>query len=263
VPLVLVAEDNDDLRAYLVRLLERDYRLVTARDGEEAERLALERLPDLVLSDVMMPRKDGAQLAAAIKSAPALGGVPVVLLTAKAGHDSKLEALELGADDYLAKPFDPEELRLRVRNLLEQRRRLRERYTDPPNESATESATEAAESKTAEDEQTCALVLEAREALRKHLGDADYGARELASDLGLSYSTFRRRLRDEADARPAGFVRTYRLERAAAMLTQDAPHVSEIAYAVGFRSLSYFSTAFSKHFGVPPSDYARASAEAS
>jgi len=127
-PIVLVVEDNADLRAYIREFLENDYAVWESGDGEMGYNTAMEIIPDLVISDIMMPKMDGIKLCRTLKQDVRTSHVPVILLTARAGTDSKIEGLEIGADDYITKPFDVRELSARVKNLIEQRRQLRQNF---------------------------------------------------------------------------------------------------------------------------------------
>jgi DNA-binding response OmpR family regulator len=245
-PLVLIVEDTPDMRAFLRSLLEENYRVIEAADGAAGLALAKQAEPDLVLSDLMMPVMDGYALCRAIKEDAALDHVPVVLLTARADDESRLEGLGLGADDYLQKPFQGEELLVRVENLIEVRRRLRDRFSRSvaigPSQVEVSSV----------DEQFMDRV---REEVEAHLGDMNFGVDWLADEVGLSRRQLGRRLKAAAGLSPSGYLRLMRLERAAQLLSQQAGSVQEIAYQVGFRDSDYFSKLFRQAFGVAPSAY--------
>ena len=249
---VLVVEDHADMRAYLHGLLAPHYRVEEAEDGlaglEAARRLAADgRTPDLVISDVMMPGLDGYALCHALKEDDALGHVPVVLLTARADEESRLEGLGEGADDYLAKPFSAEELLARCENLIEVRRRLRARFS---GEVVVQPAGVVVDGEEAD------WVEEVKAACEAHLGDANFGVDWLADELGVSARTLQRRLKAASGLTPGAFLRTLRLERAAQLLEQGAGGVAEVASAVGYTDAEWFSRAFRQGFGVPPSAYA-------
>ena len=245
-PLVLIVEDNPDMRAYLRSLLEEDYRILEAGDGSIGLTLARKAEPDLVLSDLMMPIMDGYELCRILKEEEALGHVPVVLLTARADDESRLEGLGLGADDYIQKPFQGEELLLRVENLIEVRRRLRERFSRQtvlgPGEIIVAS----------KDDQFMERV---REAVEAHLGDTNFGVDWLADEVGLSRRQLSRRVKAAVGLSPSGYLRMMRLERAAQLLGQQAGSVQDVAYRIGFRDTEHFSKLFKQAFGVLPSKY--------
>jgi signal transduction histidine kinase/DNA-binding response OmpR family regulator len=248
---VLIVEDHADMRAYLRVLLAPHYRVELADDGQTgldtARRLAADgRTPDLIVSDVMMPRLDGFALCHALKEDDALSHVPVVLLTARTDEESKLEGLCEGADDYLAKPFSADELLARCENLIEVRRRLRARFSGEVVVRPTEVVVEREEVDWLEEVKT---VCEA------HIADAGFGVDWLADTLDVSTRTLQRRLKEASGLTPGAFLRTMRLERAAQLLEQDAESVTEVAAAVGYTDAESFSRAFRQGFGVPPTTY--------
>ena len=241
---VLVVDDNDDVRAYIRSVLEDSYSVIEARDGKEGLETARAALPDLIVADVMMPELDGLALGRALKEDPMTDAIPVVLLTARAAPEDHVAGLEHGADTYLVKPFHPEVLEASVANLLAQRRRLRERFRQGDE---TPPAT-TPEPGTPLDNRLRPLV-EAR------LADPDFGPNELADAADLSYHQLYRSLREELGLTPSGFIRRVRVECAAALLRQRAGSVTEIAYSVGFESLSYFRRAFHERFDASPTKY--------
>jgi len=241
---VLVVEDNLEMRAYLRRHLERHYRVTEAGGGQEAMKAIASRVPDLIVSDLMMPGMDGLELCRRVKEDPELDFVPVVLLTAKASVSSRLEGLKTGADDYLAKPVDPQELLVRAENLLQARRRLMRRLAEggtalpaPAPESGSEDS---------------ALVRAVLEVVDRRLGDETLDVDALAREVGQSRRTLYRKLEEEG-LTPSGLILGHRLDRAAALLASGEGNVSEVAYAVGFRSVSHFSRRFRERHGTSPS----------
>jgi len=243
---VLVVEDNDDLRAFLRASLGRAYDVVEARDGVEGLDQAQARRPDLVLADVMMPRMDGLTLCRRLKEEPSLGHIPVVLLTARADDESRLAGLGTGADDYLTKPFDTEELMTRAENLIEVRRQLLRRFRREAVLGPTDVTVPSAET---------AWIVTVRDAVEQRLGDSSLTVEGLAKDVAVSKRHLQRRLKEATSLSPNGFIRAMRLERAATLLAQRAGTVSEIAYRVGFNDPDYFSKLFRQVFGVVPSEY--------
>ena len=244
---ILVVDDSPDVRAYVRQHLESAYRVEEAADGESGLEWARALLPDLIISDVMMPRRDGFSLCRALKADPALDHVPVILLTARASGESRLEGLGAEADDYLTKPFDARELLARVRNLIAGRQRLKRRYgqeiTIQPSGVTATSAD--------------AVFLESvRAAIEARLSDADFSVEALAEAVALSPSQLGRRLKTLMGLTPVQLVLRMRLERAASLLAQGAGSVSEIAYGVGFNAHAYFAQRFREHYGVTPSAWA-------
>ena len=240
---VLIVEDNADMRAFVRSILEPAYRVVEAADGEAGLRLTRETLPDLILADVMMPKMDGLAMSRALREDPTTGSIPMVLLTARAALADRVEGLETGADAYLSKPFNAEVLLLQVGNLIARQQRLREQLRREPGLTAPmpppRSAFEA---------QVCDVI-------EQHLSDPQFSVEVLADKVALSRQQLYRRLRDETKATPVAYIRQFRLERASRLLSARQGNVSEVAYAVGFNSLSYFTRCFQEHFEETPSAF--------
>jgi CheY-like chemotaxis protein len=247
---VLVADDQADIRAFVRRHLEgAGYRVVEAADGEEALDRAREELPDLVVSDVMMPRLDGLGLCRALRADPETDFVPVLLLTARAAPEDRLDGLAELCDDYLTKPFDVRELVARVDNLIALRRRLRERFAGASGDGAAGVPPASADD---------AFVASVRAAIEAGLPDDAFNVGALADAVGMSRSHLLRKTTDLLGAAPSDLIRTARLDRAADLLAARAGTVSEVAYGVGFKSVAHFSNAFLAHTGSRPSAYAEA-----
>ncbi len=244
--IILIVDDYPDVRRYIRRTLEKDFQIIEAEDGKAGVAAAVENIPDLIISDVMMPEMDGYQLCETLKTNEKTSHVPVILLTARAGEEDKLAGLETGADDYLTKPFNSKELRTRVNNLIELRRNLRERYRKEgilqPKEIAVTSVEEQFLQK------LVAIVEE-------NLAEEDFNVEKLSSDLAMSRRQLLRKIRALTGQTPTDFVRSFRLKRAKQMMEKGAGTISEIAYAVGFNNLAYFSRSFRKEYGKPPSEF--------
>ncbi len=246
-PLVLIVEDHVDLRSFLSGELGGQYRIVTAADGAAGLEAARSHVPDLVISDVMMPKMDGFELLARLKSDPATDHVPVILLTAKADAESRKEGLRTGADDYLSKPLDPEELRIRAANLIEQRARLRRKYNNnldllPVLDLPLVS----------QNDRFLARILEVVE---EKMEDENFNVEVFAREVGLSRTQLHRKLKALTGHSASYVIRRQRLRRAAQLLAQGYGNVAEVAYTVGFKSISHFSSNFKDEFGVAPSRY--------
>jgi len=243
--IVLVVEDNIDVRAYIRQYLVPSYQVLEAHDGKEGVEKARESIPDLIISDVMMPKLDGYELCKTLKLDEKTSHVPIILLTAKAGQENKVEGLETGADDYLTKPFDAKELLVRVKNLIEVRRKLRERFSAAqvlkPGEIAVTSIDDA-------------FLQKALAVVEKRLGDENFSVEDFAREAGMSRSQLHRKLTALTNQSPGSFIRYMRLHRAMELLRKNAGTVSEIAYAVGFSGLSYFTQCFQEQFSVLPSE---------
>ncbi len=247
-PTVLVVEDNDDLRAYLRRHLEDRYRIVEARDGSEGLDQARRGVPDLILCDIMMPRMNGDEMCRAVRADPELSFLPIIILTAKAARSSRISSLESGADDYIVKPFDRDELRLRVENALASRRRLSERLLAEGKPFPQLSRDPLAS-------KSSAFADQVDRALRDHLADEDFGIDALANALAMSRSTLYRKVVDTLGASPMDLLWRYRLTLAGRLLHETDASVSEVAYACGFKTVPHFTRKFKEHFGAPPSAY--------
>jgi signal transduction histidine kinase/ligand-binding sensor domain-containing protein/DNA-binding response OmpR family regulator len=251
-PILLIVEDNQDMRAYLCSLLSLASRVIESLDGQDGLEKALRVIPDLIISDVMMPRMDGFALCARLKTDERTSHIPVILLTARASAESKIAGLETGADDYIAKPFAARELQARVKNLIEQRRKLRERFR---KEAALQPHVMAVTSTDEKFLQKALAVVEAR------MSDEDFSVEIFGREVGMSRVQLHRKLRALTDHSASEFIRTLRLHRAAQLLVQHGGNVTEVAYEVGFNNLSYFAKCFHQQFGVSPSAYAAVSSK--
>ncbi|MBC7774392.1 MAG: response regulator, partial [Phycisphaerae bacterium] len=245
-PLLLVVEDNDDVREYLIDCVKDQYQVVEAHNGQMGIEMAIELIPDLIVSDVMMPEKDGFELCQTLKNDERTSHIPLVLLTAKADVSSRIEGLSRGADDYIAKPFDRTELEIRLRNLVENRRRLKSRYASLPLPPASEDPDLKLED---------AFLLKIRDVVEAHLSDSDFEMPQLERALGMSRSQIFRKVKALTDQPPTLFIRSIRLFKAKELLQTSRLTIAEVAYEVGFTTPSYFSTAFLEEFGKNPSDF--------
>ncbi|MCB0687187.1 MAG: response regulator [Saprospiraceae bacterium] len=244
-PLILVVEDNSDLRNYISGELKSIFQVDTANNGYEGLMKAMQMIPDLIITDVMMPEMDGTELCRQLRQKVETSHIPIIMLTAKADREGKMEGLEVGADDYLTKPFDHEELIVRAKNLIQQRRLLRRRFASDvifkPNEVASNSIDEA-------------FLTNVLQVIEKNMEDPSFSVEDLAKDVSLSRSQLHRKLKALADQSPNELIRSFRLQRAHDLLLNNAGNMSEVAYQVGFNSLSYFSKCFKDQFGLAPSE---------
>ncbi len=243
---ILVVEDNHEVRDYIKEQLKDTYRIKEAGNGEEGLLSAVEQLPDLIISDVMMPKMDGYEFCLKIRSNENTSHIPIVMLTAKAGFDDKINGLETGIDAYITKPFRAKELKIRIKNLIHQRELLRKRFSNStiirPSEVSAISADQSFLKKTLK-------IIEA------NFHDENFSVDQLAGKINMSVSQLNRKLNALID-QPAGqLIRSLRLQRAADLLKQNAGNVSEICYNLGFNDQAYFSRAFKKQFGQTPSEY--------
>lgn len=243
-PLLLVVEDNAELLAFLAESLAGFFRVLTAADGEEGLAVARRELPDVVVSDVMMPRLNGYQLTHALKTDPATDHIAVVLLTAQAAPAHRHEGLNLGADDYLDKPFDLDELRLRLRNIVTRQQALRDHF-----QRQFQPATPVAPSP-----QPNAFLTKLYTTIDAHLDESDFRAESLAETAAMSLRSLTRKLTTLTGMGPARLIRSYRLRRATELLRAGRP-VSETAYLVGFEHPANFATAFKDLYQQTPTEF--------
>ncbi len=243
---LLIVEDNPDLSAYLKESLATTYQVLEASNGAEALQIALAQVPDLLISDVMMPLMDGFTLCHTLKTDERTSHIPVILLTARAGVNNKLEGLQTGADDYLVKPFDSRELLIRIKNLLENRKKSRERYAKEFILQSTSVALPSADEK---------FLSKLRDVIEKNLSDEDFTVEELGNTMALSRVQLYRKLYALTNQSPSDLIRSMRLQKAKQLLESRVGNISEIGYQVGFKNPGYFSKSFSKEFGLSPSDF--------
>jgi len=247
--IILIIEDNEDMRSFIRHILTSNYKVLEAADGQKGFTMAAESIPDLIISDVMMPIMDGYQLCTKLKNDVRTSHIPVVLLTAKSSGTSKIEGLELGADDYLTKPFEPAELKVRVKNLIAQRLKLKERFGQEALLGVSNSEMRSAD-------QT--FLTRAMNILEKQLGNTDLGVEVFAKEIGLSRSQLHRKLQGLTGQSISEFIRTIRLKRAALFLKEKKMSISEIAWQVGFNNATYFHKCFRTQFGMTPAEYSDA-----
>jgi signal transduction histidine kinase/DNA-binding response OmpR family regulator/ligand-binding sensor domain-containing protein len=246
-PTVLLVEDNRDMRYFITEQLIKFYKVNEAINGEEGLQKALAESPDLVITDLMMPKMDGIELCKSLKIDVLTSHIPVIMLTAKAGMDNKIEGLESGADDYLTKPFDGKELLVRTKNLIEQRRRLRELYSNKTIQVHPKKITV-----TSIDQKFLEKVLEL---LETNFAEPDFGVPQMQEALAMSKTQLHRKLKALTNEAPGELLRNFRLKRAAQLLAKKADSVTQVAYKVGFNNLSYFAKCFKELYGVAPSSY--------
>jgi signal transduction histidine kinase/DNA-binding response OmpR family regulator len=250
---VLVVDDNADIRAYVRRHLEPTYRVLEAADGVEGLDKARRLQPDVVVSDVMMPGLDGNALFRALREDPELAHTPVILLTAKASAEHRLAGLREGVDDYLIKPFDPRELKARLDNLVASRQRLLEHLDVAPPVKPLRALKVSEVEVTPADE---SFLTRVQATIEERLDDTGLSVEALAAALGCDRSYLLRKLRALTGETPSDLIRSFRLQRAEQLLRAGAGAVSEVAYAVGFKSVAHFSNAFHDRYGERPSAFA-------
>lgn len=245
---LLIVEDNADLRAYLGGIFGRHLRVTTADDGREGLEKALEALPDIILSDVMMPEMNGLELCEKIKGNPKTAHIPVVLITARAAAIHELEGLESGADDYIVKPFNPRILFSKVHSLLINRRKLREYFQRQILMEPTTSGIPDTDRE---------FIRNAMEIVENNLINKQFGVQSLVSESGMSQSAYYRKLKNITGQSVVEFIRDVRLKRAAQLLVTGRFRVTEVMDMVGIEDYKYFRSAFQKLYNVSPSEYAK------
>jgi DNA-binding response OmpR family regulator len=248
-PILLLVEDNPDMRQYIKGHLDHIARIFEASDGENGFHLAMAELPDLIVSDVMMPAMDGFELCQKLKSNELTAHIPVILLTARGSGESKMEGLEYGADGYLTKPVKGSELRLRVRNIFEQQQKQKDHIL------AHISSPSGGQPGPTSGPPVNPFLQRALNIVEGQMSDAGFGPEELARELTISRGHLNRKLHGLIGHRTVDFIRTIRLKRAAELLRRGDANVSEVASQVGFNHLSYFAQCFKEQFGQSPSEY--------
>ncbi len=245
--IILTVEDNEDIRTHITDNME-EYNVMEAADGAAGLQIAVEQLPDLVITDLMMPKMDGVELCEKLKTDERTSHIPVIMLTAKTSVEDRIEGLETGADDYLTKPFNIKELRVRVKNLIKQRQKLRERFRKElmlePREIAVTSADER-------------FIIQTLEIIEKNMSDEDFSVDQLGLELAMSRMQLFRKIKALTDQSPSEFIRTIRLKRAAHLIKSNFGNLAEITYEVGFNHPSYFAKCFRELYGVAPSEFGK------
>ncbi len=245
-PIALIVEDHPDLQSYMFMHLRQFYTCLQAFDGEEGIKIAQERVPDIIISDVMMPHKDGMELAQFLKSDAKTSHIPIILLTARDDQRTKRVGFESGVDQYLAKPFDIIELKARMDALIHQRNHLREKYSKEISLQPLDIQVEDREAQ---------FIEKLIDIVEQHLDNSEFRVEQLQKEIGMSRMQLHRKLKALTNQSASEFIRNIRLEKASQLLAQKDVHVAEAAYQVGFTHLSYFAKCFKEKFGCTPSEY--------
>ena len=240
-PTVLVVDDNPDLRVYLRSILQTDYRILDAADGQQGMAVAKEEVPDLILSDVMMPVMNGLDFCKQLKADEVTSHIPVILVTARAMNQHQVEGYQSGADAYLTKPFVAEVLKARIANLLWQRHELRSMWEGKKVEKKKEVANDP-------------FIRRFQAVVDERLTDSDLSVEDIASELALSRVQLYRKVKAVTGCTPVDLLRKARLTKARQLLVESDLTVSEIAYRVGFTSPSYFTKCFKDEYGTVPGE---------
>ncbi|MGB5529718.1 MAG: response regulator, partial [Ignavibacteriaceae bacterium] len=246
--IILVVEDNADVREFIKDSLGSEFQIEEAANGEQGVRKAEQIIPDLIISDVMMPIMDGNELTRRLKNDEKTSHIPIILLTAKSEQQSKLEGLETGADAYLTKPFDSKELRVRINNLISIRRKLQERYSKL--DFLPVKKVDGRKMSNLEEQFICKVM----EVIENHLSEEDFSIEQFGKEVGMSRVQLHRKLKALSGKSASHYLRSFRLSKAKQMIEEEKGNISEIAYSVGFSSPQYFTRCFKEEFGYPPSD---------
>lgn len=226
--------------------LQENYFVLEAENGVKGLKLAEETIPDLIISDIMMPEMDGYELSKKIKTNEKTNHIPVILLTAKAATEDKLTGLEIGADDYLIKPFNSEELKIRVKNLIKIRKQMREKYQSQmlikPSEIVVPSSQKV-------------FIDKLTSIIEKNISNEKFSVEILSDEIGLSRAQLHRKVKSITNQSPSEFIRNFRLQRATELLKQNFGNIAEIAYEVGFSSQAYFTKTFQEVYGLTPLEF--------
>ena len=246
---ILIVDDDAEIAHYIKTELSDWYRFEHARNGKEGLKMLLTGKYDLVISDVMMPEMDGVTMLKKIKGNSNVSDIPVILLTSKSEVENRLEGLRKGADAFLAKPFNMEELHILIDNLVDNVRRIRGKYSGAQGQKAK---IEQIQVKGNND----ALMERVMKYMNEHLTDPDLNVEKLTEDVGISRAQLHRKLKEIAGVSAGEFIRNLRLEQAARLIEEGQINITQVAYSVGFNNQTHFSTVFKKHYGMSPSEYA-------
>ena len=247
---LLIVEDNVELLLLMQQLFSKHYQVLTAPNGEKALDIVANNEIDLIVSDVMMPVMDGYELTRRIKGAPTTSRLPIILLTAKTQSEDREEALAIGADDYVTKPFKMRDLELRINNIIENRKRIQAEFREKSVEQAEQEI--AVADPTADQE----FLKRAIDCVRGHLDDGEYDRDAFAADMGASASTLYNKLRSLTGMNVTVFIRDIRMKEARRIAQQQPEiRISDLAYRVGFQDPKYFATTFKKLYGVTPTEF--------
>jgi signal transduction histidine kinase/ligand-binding sensor domain-containing protein/DNA-binding response OmpR family regulator len=244
--LVLVVEDDHDMREYIVSGMQDQYKVLTAENGIKGLSIAKEEVPDIIISDWMMPHMDGIELCERVKSDLRTCHIPLILLTAKGGLENKTEGIETGADDYIQKPFSMAYLLIRMKNLWQQRERLKMVYQKQHNLEPSEITVTSLDEK---------FLSDIMELLEKDMDNPELNVKNLSEKMGMSHTNMYRKIKALTGQTATEFIRTIRLKRAAQLLKAGQLNVSEVMYMVGFSHRSYFTQSFKALYGVSPKEY--------
>ncbi|MEA5128453.1 MAG: two-component regulator propeller domain-containing protein [Proteiniphilum sp.] len=246
--MVLVVEDNSDMRSYIKNILGGQFNVILAKDGQEGLEMALDIIPDLIISDIMMPCMDGIEMVRALKNNEKTNHIPIILLTSLHNESQVVEGYEIGVEDYITKPFSATILHARIQNLLLSRKKIWEQYTQSKN-------LEEYEEKLSENPQKQVFVKKISEVVMAHIAETDFGIEVLADELKMSPNQLFRKVKALMNTTPYNVIIQIRMTHAATLIKEGNYNISEVSFLVGYQELSNFSRAFKKHFNVSPREY--------
>ncbi|NRB46229.1 MAG: response regulator [Saprospiraceae bacterium] len=251
-PLLLLVEDNADIREYLISILSNNYQLQVAKDGEQGIEMALAQIPDAIISDVMMPKKDGLELCDSLKNNPLTSHIPILLLTAKADDLSRIEGLKRGADAYISKPFKAEELQIRLEQQLALRKRLQEYFSTKMLDSSSASNTQEDNPLFSNLEDS--FIASFHQSLEENIEDENFGITEMCKAMAMSRAQLHRKIKALTGLSTSHYMRAIRLQKARQLLEKTDLNISEVSYRVGFKDPKYFSRTYSEVYGFAPTE---------
>lgn len=252
-PSLLIVEDNDEIRHYLYNELKMEYQVHCRANGKDGLSCAIDIIPDIIISDIMMPEMNGVEMTAQLKENQETSHIPVVLLTAKTTDEAQIEGLSAGASAYLIKPFNMDVLKMQLKNILLKRQKFHERITNKEKNIHDTIASNEVE------DAGNVFLLRIMKHVEENLNNDNYRLEALAEDFNLSTRQFSRKVKAITNMTPIAFVTKIKMEKAVEMLLKADSNVTEIAYQLGYTEASNFSRAFSKHYGVAPSKYSEGS----
>ncbi|MBN1131987.1 MAG: response regulator [Bacteroidales bacterium] len=244
-PWILIVEDRADMREYITGIINSEYRVIQAPDAKQGFRMAEEFIPDLIISDIMMADVDGFEFCRKIKTSEKTNHIPIILLTASANPNDRITGLGEGADDYLTKPFHARELLIRVNNLIQIRRALREKYSTVPVINPGEIRVTSNHK---------AFMERLHDLIEKNIDNYNFSVEELVKEAGMSHSQLHRKLKAVTDMSANQLIRSVRMHHAMELLQKNAGNISEIAYMVGYDDPGYFTKTFQRFHGKLPSE---------
>ena len=247
-PILLIVEDNTDVRMYVDSIFKNTYKIIHAENGQEGIDLAIQHIPDIIISDIMMPIKNGIELCNILKTDERTSHIPIILLTAKAGEENEIEGVKTGADDYITKPFNNELLKLKVEKLLENIRKLQERFSQEVLLKPTEISISSTDD---------LFLNRLQDVLDDKLVESTFNTDDFCKSVNMSRMQLHRKLKALFNMTTTEFIRSQRLKLAADLLKTSDVTVSQVGYSVGFNDPAYFSKRFKEVYNCTPTQYAK------